>query len=374
MDTVNIFYNEILSEGATGVIDCEFPIRVIFNTIITEDNTFLKADQSFQKVIIPTLIISNKEAFNKALIEYVNNALAFYTEKRLSYVKNPIKYIIGSAMANMTASDFQNPCNYFKRLTNFLQAQSFQSLQGRNTVGFSKILNSNIEFTINKEPLHEEAPYSIQIYATKQDNGSVLEYKFQTIRFGISDNKVYIYAIQHSSRNEMQENDKTKEHQKQINRKCFKANEGVDVNNALSNVNPGAVIALSIFISILHSLNIKEILIPPFLLQRWNDKEIKYTLIEREYGGRELPENIKIRYIKAKEENNQHEALQRNINEKLKNALYRINYHFSNTMLSKTDDYGIALSLGNTFESENKILNELSELSQEYIKSRNFKL
>lgn len=123
MNYLDIFYNDIIKEVATGRVDCFFIYNILFETKIFEDNIHIKS-QINKDFLIPTLIINNKEKFNKLLIEYTNLAKEFYD---LSKFKNELnsteninnvqieKIIMTLLWSNATIEDFSNPIEFLEK-------------------------------------------------------------------------------------------------------------------------------------------------------------------------------------------------------------------------------------------------------------------
>ncbi|MBE6140055.1 MAG: hypothetical protein E7172_00725 [Firmicutes bacterium] len=372
MEFVDIFYNNIIKEAQFGFIDCDFIIRIIFNTLIVEDHTFLKATDEFPKTIIPTLMIKNKKEFNTTFTEYLNNALLFYDQAKLKFINNPAKYLSALAIANMTSNDFANPTAYFSRLTKFLQDQTFSPDINRKIIGYSTTYNATIEMSINKEYPNQEAPYAIQFFLTRPFNDKKnLEYKFPKIRFGIADNTAYIFAIQNEI---IKQEEILNEYlsanlvfQKEIKRKNYKVNENIKENHPLMNVNPSALIALTLFLRILENENINNIVVSFFYPQRWNDKEIKYSLLENEFLGKILTKDLKTRFELIKKENMFHAVQMENIMQKLINAVLRFNYHFPKSIVENESLKAtkiIKLNTQKVYIGNNPLLNEIYLLAK----------
>ena len=67
-EILDLFYNEVLKETATGRVDCGMMYNVLFKTKIN-DKTIYNLDSNIVKntsLLIPTLIINNKEEFDIA--------------------------------------------------------------------------------------------------------------------------------------------------------------------------------------------------------------------------------------------------------------------------------------------------------------------
>lgn len=144
------------------------------------------------------------------------------------------------------------------------------------------------------------------------------------IKLGISNNEAYIYAIQ----NEKKCNDN--DYSKLVNRSLYKIGEGFnskidnydiyDIGN-LKDVTPSFLVAACIAVSILDNFGIDKVIIPSFLIERWNAKKISLEHIPKRIQD-------KVDYINIK--SNEHFKIQTNLTDKLIRTFKRLDYHFSN--------------------------------------------
>lgn len=352
---LDIFYNEIIKEASFGRVDCGMIYNVLFETNINGKVVYKVNDNS---LFVPTLMIKDKNKFDEALMKYYCEAHKFY-EGTLDEDINYDKAILTLLWNNATTDDFNDPINYINRYIDFLN----NSISLENDTYYSEILDSNINIQIKKEPIYEETPYALYIKSTKNN----LYYDFPVVRFGISNNTCFIYAVQ-QEKNKKEITEDNLKYQKKIHRLLFKVNEGFNesitdnINNPenITGISPSALVSLTITLSLLNNLGIKKIIIPSFLPVRYNAKEISYKvridLLKSKGKDVESLNNIMHDY----QEN--HEMIQRNISDKLLRYFRRLEYSFENINVKNLPyelDSNTHLELDNYKTCNNKLLEEL---------------
>jgi hypothetical protein len=80
VNVLDIFYNHIIPEASEGRIDCNFYYNMVFSTRIVENDVFVQANNLSDNLLIPTLLIKDKELFDRLLVEYVDLAMQFYKD------------------------------------------------------------------------------------------------------------------------------------------------------------------------------------------------------------------------------------------------------------------------------------------------------
>lgn len=369
MNILELFYNVVAKEASTGRVDCNMMYNVLFETKI--NNRFLykspekvKENHSF---FIPTLEIKNIEEFNEVLLEYYEKSKIFYKGK-INKEDDFDKTILTLLWNNATEDDFKNPINYIRRYISFLDKPFDLDSEYRN-IGYSDLLESDIEIALKEEPIHEETPYGLYIRSTKEG----FYYDFPIIRLGIHDNKAYIYAVQ-QDKIKKEENDRNYEYQKKIHRKLFKVNDGFEKETEIDNINnpenltgisPSALVALSICFSKLEEMGIQEIIVPTFLPVRYNAKEMSFiyrrkSMIGKGYDVEKVNDSIHDLIEK-------HEQIQRNLSDKLLRNIRRIEYNFENVELESYPyeyDCNSHIRLDEYSDCNNKLLKEMYELTK----------
>lgn len=366
---LSVFYNEVAKDASCGRVDCNMMYNVLFKTVV-ENNILYKLDERISKnnfLFIPTLFINDKNLFDKTLIEYYEKAKVFYKDK-IDKEDNFNKTILTLLWNNATEDDFKNPIPYIKRYTAFLNKPNFLELNRYQNVGYSSVLDSNIEVCLKEEPIYEETPYALCMRCTN-DN---LYYNYPVIRFGIYENKAYIYAIQQMKvKNTISE--QVYSYQKKIHRKLFKVNENFDKEDNIDNVespenltgiSPSALVVLTYLLSLLEKENVKDIIVPNFLPVRYNAKEISYIykielLKQKGYEVEDINNELHIL-------TNKHEEIQRNLSDKLLRHFRRLEYVFDNINLTNLPyelDNNIHIKLNEYTNGNNKLLNEIYELN-----------
>ena len=70
MNILDVFYNNFIEEASCGEIEAFFKYNIMFSTHIVDKNIFKEVNSSYKKrYMIPTLIIKNKEEFDRLLCD-----------------------------------------------------------------------------------------------------------------------------------------------------------------------------------------------------------------------------------------------------------------------------------------------------------------
>jgi hypothetical protein len=322
VNVLDIFYKNIVPEATTGRIDCNLYYNMAFSTKIVEENKEYTVNIDNNNLLIPTLVIKNKDLFDSLLIEYVSIAMKFYDSVDYDiadykmYDENKRicqeKVILALLFANATVEDFNNPCNYLRKRIYFFN----NDISGTYNLGVSDMLNGDVLIDIDKDIINNETPYQMIIKVMSKD-GEVFE--FPRIKLGVSDDTVYIYAIQNKLNN-------NNSFCKKINRILYKVGEGysqeydVDSEN-LKDVTSSFLVALNMCISFLDKFGYSKIAVPSCLIERWNAKSIANSL--------------KAKYKKLDGDSekilfDEQDELQRNLTNKLIRTFLRLGCHYNN--------------------------------------------
>lgn len=196
MNILDIFYNSIIKEAQEGRINSYGKSNIIFSTIIEEDNLYYKAVNKDENLIIPTLVIKDKNRFNNLLIEYVEKAKSFYEDindlenlYEINENDNKEKFIMTRIWSNATFEDFQNPLDFLRNRIAFFD----NKFKFNNLTGYSDMLKGNIIVNLEKDIIDNETPYKLKIKLIDENNNEV---NLPTVKLAIANNKAYIYAIQ----------------------------------------------------------------------------------------------------------------------------------------------------------------------------------
>jgi len=361
---LDIFYNHIIYEASTGRIDCFSYFNILFFTKIIEDNIHIENKITDENLYIPTLTIKNKKEFNKYLVEYVLMAMEFYNDDNFNeeilnyelYNKDTKickeKVILTLLWSNATIEDFNNPIEFLKRRIDFMK----NNIEIQENIGYSEILQGNILVEIKKDDIRYETPFTFNVTLTNNNQ----KYQFPLLKFGIEDNKLYIYAIQ---RFDNQEND----YSKKIKRKLYKIGDGFNKNEDnyeiyddgnLNDVTASFVLVSNIAIFFLKKYGINEVIVPSILIERWNAKKIALKLRAQ---TKENPEEF------IKQQLEKEDKIQKNITDKfIRTFLRLIHHHYSLNITSYPMEYDSYLHFKITAEEilcNNELLEETSVLA-----------
>ncbi len=285
-----IFFEDIIKEASSGNIDCDFFVPICFGTKELVDNRYvdLTKAKDFDNAMIPTLLVKDRNQIVESIYDYVELAKDFYSDDiRLNDVSCKEKYIISSLLSNALVTDFSDIDGLFKRHTRFMNDQTMLDFIEPTNIGYSNILKSNIVVKLNKESIVQETPYGLDIWLEDENNQVV--YDFPTVRFGIDEDKAYIYAFQKKT------DGKT---DKKIERILRKIGEGFDESNTdrdpienpenLYSINPWSLVALSIAMPLIkNNSNVSSFVAPYFLVNRWNAVGISYDILKEKYKDNE---------------------------------------------------------------------------------------
>ena len=320
MNITDIFYEEIVPEAALGKINVFFMFSVAFGTNLIENNKNILCKIDIPDVVIPTLMIKNKELFDSLLTEYVTKAMDFYDDdgfydEVLNY-KNKYNELIGKPklimtqlFANATGEDFNDPISFLRKRIAFIDNHKDKNIN----LGYSKILDANLELIILKDSLNNEAPSQLVVRATDGKE----KWISPRVKFGIDSDTVYIYAIQNGDKNDGSLS-------KKINRKLYKVGEGFNASNEVENlkdITASFLVILNMAISYFRSLGYEKIVVPSMLVVRWNAKKI--ILNHKQHVRKGFEETMQ-------KLDNELEVIQRNLTNKLIRTFLRLACHYNN--------------------------------------------
>lgn len=365
---LDVFYNCLIKEASRGSVDCFFKYNMMFNTRIIEDNIEVFGEVTNSELLVPTLVIKNKEYFNYLLKRYVDVSLNFYDDsvfpeeiRDSKYFDNELgvskeKMIMTLLWSNATIEDFNDPCAFLMKRIAFFELGEFDEYLEESIISYSSILDANIGIVVLKNGLESETPYSLKIslFDTITDRRI---YEFPRVYFGVFENAGYVYAIQNSKKRFVDET-----LVKKIDRILYKVNEGIDVGGDnydnygvgnLKDITPNSLVSANILMGLFRKNGISKICIPSILVSRWNAKMIVLdNLVKRKKKSVQEVLDDYDNYV----------YLQSNLTEKFLRVFRRIGYHHSSVMVSS---YPYVLSSGLELEildgvdvCNNKLLDE----------------
>ena len=365
MNDINVFYDEIINEASTGRVDCFFMMNLLFSTYLKEENKTIEAKKDDDgRYLIPTLVIKNKEIFNKLLTEYLALAKTkydltkYYEALEFDDIENPEhiinKLILTTLWANATYDDFNWSEEFLRKQILFLKDNTFSEYNKPTIIGYSEMLGGYLEIENIPEPILNETPTSLKISLIEPETNE--RYTFPLVRYGIKDDKCYIYAVQKNKKFDVDNNFK-----KKVNRRLFKIGENFDTKNDtyenykegnLKDVSASFVVASNIVLGLLSSKGINDIVVPSILIERWNAKEKNIVLRSKK---EEKPKE----YIETNKD--EHNGIQSNLTEKLLRTFLRIVSH-NNTFEVIAYPFDIDSSLHirtcSELDCNNSLLNE----------------
>ena len=365
MNDINVFYDEIINEASTGRVDCFFMMNLLFSTYIREENKTIEAKKNDDgRYLIPRLVIKNKDNFNKLLTEYLALArkkydLSIYQDELTfadveNYEQVINKIILTTLWANATYDDFSESEEFLRKQIAFLKDETFSEYEEPTIIGYSETLGGYVEVENIQETILNETPKSLKISVIEPETNE--RYTFPLVRYGIEDNKCYIYAVQKNKRY-----DEENKFKKKVNRRLFQIGENFDTKNDtyenygegnLKDVSASFVVASNIALGLLASKGITDVVVPSILIERWNAKETGIIVkSKREENSQE--------YIDSNKE--EHNKIQNNLTEKLLRTFLRIVSHnktFNVTAYPFDIDSSLHIKTSEELDCNNTLLNE----------------
>lgn len=218
---------------------------------------------------IPVMIVNDYKLFFELLRQlYEKQIKLYFSRTKMSgfprYEKNNF---FEQIWLRATPDDFNNPEKFLKKQVDMVCDNTFQKYDEETYLGKIEFLDNNILCVKNGiARTWDESSREIQFIIYNKDyykDKTALyrpNYKFPVIRYGIFERDGKKICSINSVQNKSDSYDKN-ELDKKIDRKKYKANEGVQEED-ISKVEPKNVIALSMFVNLLHKEGITEIEIP----------------------------------------------------------------------------------------------------------------
>lgn len=315
-------------------------------------------------LFVPTLIINDILTFINKLKEYLRLAKEFYDKDYYDAIEYEDKTILTLLWSNATLNDFNNPIAFIEKRIDFLIDSTFNEYSDEKIVGNSSILKSQISINIEKEAIYQETPYSFNVKLLNNENLDE-SYILPKLRFGISNNKCTIMAIQNNKKTLLDNTKYSKKIKRLLNKvnqnfELEEYNDNIDNPENLTGIVPSFLVVSTIFLSLIKKLGMDDVEIVPFLPIRWNAKELMYLKIK------EIDKNkqIDIDKINEKYKNNtlMHYDIQRNLSDKLIRNFRRLAYHFNNINILSYPyevDEMMHFKLNDEYSCNNDFLNEL---------------
>lgn len=362
MDFTKIFYEEIVPEAAIGKVNAFFfSLSEAFNTNFIEESKIIHCKINAPGVMIPTLVIKNKGLFDSLLNEYVSKAMNFYANdmiytevvnyknKNKEIVDKP-KLIMAQLFANATSEDFNDPISFLRKRIAFIDNHVDNNIK----LGYSDILGANLELITMRDTLNNEASSELAIRATNGND----KWISPRVKYGISGDTVYIYAIQNEDINDNILS-------KKINRKLYKVGEGYSGGGEeenLKDVTASFLVTLNMAISYFKSIGYTKFEIPSILIVRWNAKKI---IIDNKHQKK------KIDSFEKDALNSDLDIIQSNLTNKLIRTFLRLACHYNNidvTAFPYELDSSLHMEINNDIELKcnNKLLFETGEMVYNY--------
>lgn len=363
----SIFFDEIINEAKLGEVKVK---------IRNEENIFNVGFNSCVEGVLesgnfgdskPILMINNKDQLIHLLEQYFIECDKYENIFKNCKLEERIKIYLTLLWSNATYEDFASPLSFIKRRIEFYQDKTMDFTVKDYSSEIEALDGSKIRVYNELQDIRQETPY---VFKPTIENGESV-FTLPHISYGISNGECYIYAVQADKKLELSA------HDKKINRKLYKINDGVFFNEGeeykefvngaeyhpenISEVSPSAILSLIIFLSVLNENKIEKIKVVSLLPVRYNSKELAFAKkyeFKLKYGNLSELELQKL-LLEYKKENLR---IQQNLSEKMIRNFRRIEHHFNNCMITaypmEFDEY-LHMNVREFTKSNNDFLNEI---------------
>lgn len=307
----------------------------------------------------PLLNIHNKIIFDNLLVEYITKFKNHISNFNLNEFTS-IKSLFPSIFYNMSNNDFLEPEAYLRKRIDFIDnnqlntsneiKELYSNSEDNKIVGNISDINSYITYQSIPQNPNLETPYVfIPSFTSELDPTDI--YYLPRISYGISGDTAYIYAIQ--NKNKIIYN----KYENIIKRYLYKANKGINEDNELINVSPGALVSLSIFIKILKCNNINKIEVVDYLPIRMNAKEENYqksiNTFKIFYSESDIIKKIKTN-------NEELNRINYDVINKYITNFYRLEYHLDNIhIINHPDNTNLKINILDNELDNNHLLKKI---------------
>lgn len=370
----DIFFNTVLPRLKKGKISIPIynikPDSIPFTFRITLD--------AYDKKSSYYLNINDRKKLVNLLCEYTSIILTDDPNVNNKNFYDKIAYYLALVWANATYEDLKEPERFIQKYIDFNNNPLFEDFKYASSI--PSLNGADINVIIERELANMECPYTFSSQVTLFDENKEKIYYLPLIRYGISNDVCYIYAVQNRS---VSSNDLAFE--KKIKRCLYKMNENVFdsesfdfkeyvnlVKNGentdelfypenITDVSVSAILSLMVFIDSLNEMGIKNVKVVPFLPIRYKNKEdaykekYKYELKEL---GVKSDEELKQKYDEKRL------SIQKNLTDKFIRDFMRLKYHFDGIdILSyplEFDEF-LSIKINNMESNNNKFINDILE-------------
>jgi len=242
-DIVNFFFEEIHKKG-----------RYTIEIIGTKAKIIPIDYQAYYK---PIIVVKDIDTLKISLIKFVECLNTFYKDKNVLKEYHDLSFFFNNLLFNMNSTDALDLSSYIDKRCQFFQNDCFKEFDQ-----ITPIANFNDNLICVERVIEEpglETPFILE-FTIEIDNKI---YQLPLVRFAIdNDNVCHLFAVQYGRYRDFGVQDC--EYKKEVN----KINKGV---KKYRNVPPSFVLSLRLFLDLLKSYNIDQIVIPDFLFSRYKN-------------------------------------------------------------------------------------------------------
>lgn len=232
---INFIFNSEGIELINSISKSPFILKNCWTPSITEED--IERLKNLNKSNYPNIEIDNPIEFFKLLTDIVNSQIRLYTSHNI-YVseRNVCINVLLRIWLRMDKNDFRNINSFLKKELDFLNNNTLEKYNNREIDNYE---GYKVTSLINVNETWDETSKSIYFILGDKDSSHTVSHINYAIREENNEKVCYIYAVQ---------SDLVKTTNKKIERKLYKLNKGIKVQD----VHPNQVFPL---IELMHLLN-----------------------------------------------------------------------------------------------------------------------
>ena len=247
----------------------------------------------------PVMIISDYKKFFESLRQFYDRDIELYFERTgfSAFTRYEKDNFFEQIWLRATSKDFKNPEEFLEKQAQMANDKTLEKYNTETYLGKISFLDDNIlclKNGIARTWDENTRECEITVYDKRHYNNKELfvrpHFTFPVIRYGIFEKNgkkiCQIGSIQNKNTNYEQN-----ELEKKVNRKKYKANEGVPEENQ-NKVEPKKLLALSVFINLLNNEGITEFELPTGYLLDYEYHKKRNKIILEEFNEEWTEEKI----------------------------------------------------------------------------------
>ena len=282
-------------------------IEIVLNEYSAKYDFYIKKSQKILQEIkqrsdgntdVPVMIVKNHKQFFELLRQLYEKQIDLYFSRTgmSAFTRNEKNNFFEEIWLRATPDDFNNAEEFLKKQVDMVNDSTFEKYNEETCLGKIAFLDDNIlcvRNSIARTWDENSIQFEIIIYDKNYYENKKLfvrpNYMLPVIRYGIYEKNGKKVCRIGSIQNK--EDDERDDVHKRVDRAKYRVNKGVAVDET-KNVEPKSLIALSIFINLMHQADIEDIEVPSMYVLDYEYHLKRSEKLMKEFKGRWPDEDI----------------------------------------------------------------------------------